>query len=97
MERRAFLTSRTHPGAGKLLLPFLQGMRELGYIEGRNLVLDWRRSVAYVDKILRGASPGELPVQQPMTLSLVVNQRTANVLQITIPKSVLVRAERVIE
>lgn len=83
-------------------LPAVYGFREAvdaaGLMSfGPKLTDLWRGAANYVEKILKGAKPGILPVEQPTTFELVVNQKTAKALGLTIPASVLARADQVIE
>jgi putative ABC transport system substrate-binding protein len=64
---------------------------------GPNLVDNFRRAATYVDKILKGAKPGELPFEQPTRYSLVINHKTAMALGLTIPQALLLQADEVIQ
>jgi len=87
--------------AVKSRLPMIYGSRdhaEAGALMsyGPDLVDNYRRAATYVDKILRGAKPADLPVEQPRKFEFVVNLKAAKQIGLTIPPNVLARADRVI-
>ncbi len=88
--------------AARSRLPAIYDTREFvesgGLISyGPNLAALQRKAALYIDKIFRGANPGDLPVEQPTGFELVVNMKTARALGISIPASILARADQVIE
>ena len=105
--RRRSLTVRSAPGllaelALKQRLPTIFGSRDniaagglMSYAPDHHDLI--RRAAIYIDKILRGAKPSEIPVEQASTYQLVINLRTAKALGLTIPPTLLARADEVIE
>jgi putative ABC transport system substrate-binding protein len=99
-----FVAHRTRVAdlAAKTRLPAIYGFRE--YVEsgglmsyGVNVPDLYKRAATYVDKIFKGTKPADLPVEQPMKFDLVINLKTAKALGLTIPQSILYRADKVIK
>ncbi|HVE50978.1 MAG TPA: ABC transporter substrate binding protein, partial [Casimicrobiaceae bacterium] len=85
----------------KRRLPSIYGTRQYAddgalMTYGANIAANWRRAATYVDKILKGAQPGELPIEQAASHELVINLKAATALGITIPQALLQRADDVI-
>ena len=97
-----FLRQRIADAALRLHLPAIINVRQfvqagLLMSYGPNLEDQWRRAAVYVDKILNGALPADLPVEQPTKFELVINLKTAKTLGVSIPTALLATASDVIE
>jgi putative ABC transport system substrate-binding protein len=93
--RLAELAARSRLPAVYPFREFVEAGGPMSY--GADLQDLYRRAATYVDKILKGAKPADLPVEQPTTFEFVINSRTAKALDLTIPPSLLLRADQVIE
>jgi putative tryptophan/tyrosine transport system substrate-binding protein len=78
---------------------YIEGLSEAGGLMsyGADVAELWRRGAVYVDKILKGARPGDLPVEQPSAFELTINKRTARAMGVIIPQPLMLRASAIVE
>ncbi|MCY7305271.1 MAG: hypothetical protein LH632_03805 [Rhodoferax sp.] len=94
-RRVAELAARSRLSAMYEQRPYVEAGGLISY--GADVDNIWRQAAAYVDKILKGAMPGDLPVEQPTKFELVINMKTAKARGLKVPQSLLLRADEVVE
>src|SRR5262249_17748691 len=95
---RGFIIDRVREARLPAIYQWPEIIQECGLVAyGPRRLLVYQQMTRFVDKILKGAKPGDLPVEQPTKFELVINMKTARTLGITIPQSLLLRADEVIE
>ena len=80
-----------------LFTRFFRSLLEVLFAYGSSFTEGYRKAASYVDRILKGANPGDLPIEQPTKFDFVINLRTAKAFGLTVPQSVLTRADAIIQ